>query len=128
MSGFSKVPIAPGAETVTIIDPAGNPVGHSGNPLPSTVGGAATYAYAAGATGAKIVKAAAGVLCRILVTVAGTAALSIYDSASAASGTVIASIPASAPVGTIYDLQMPAANGITIGGAASTPGVTVSYY
>lgn len=92
-----------------------------------TDGGTLTAAVAAGAGGAGVVKAAAGRLCRIIVTTLGTAAMTFYDNASAASGTALFVIPASAAAGTIYNLQMPAANGIYAGGAANTPAVTVAY-
>jgi hypothetical protein len=90
-------------------------------------GGLQTSAVAASTSANTVIKASAGRKCRILVTTTGTNAMSIYDNASAASGTVIGALPASPAVGTIYDLQMPAANGITVGGNANNPGITISW-
>jgi hypothetical protein len=63
------------------------------------------------ATGA--VKAAPGRLASVLVTTAlSAAAVTIYDNASAASGTVLAVIPASSAVGFRVVVDLPAFNGI----------------
>jgi len=100
-----------------------------GGELLATLGGRLTAAVAAGVgTAAVVVKANPGRLCKITVTTLGTAALSFYDNAAAASGTVLFTIPASAAVGTIYDVQMPAAAGIVAGQVSNSPAVTVSYY
>ncbi len=66
-------------------------------------------------------------LCRIVVTTIGTAALSFYDNATAAAGTILFTIPASAPVGSIYNVQMPAQNGSWVASGANSPAVTVSW-
>jgi hypothetical protein len=93
-----------------------------------TPGGSATVAIAASKTANTVVKASAGRLCRVLVTVVGTVDLKIYDNATTTSGTVIGYIPAAAVLGASYDIQMPAATGITVGGNASNAGITVSFY
>jgi hypothetical protein len=93
----------------------------------STSAGQFTSAHAAGAGGAGASSAVPGRLCRITVQTLGTVATVIYDNASAASGTALFTVPASPAVGTIYDVQMPAANGIYVGGATNTSGITVSY-
>lgn len=87
----------------------------------------ATTAIAAGATSNTVVKAAPGRLFRVLVTATGTNPLLIYDNASTNSGTVIGALPASPAVGATYDFELPAANGITVGGNSANPGVTVSW-
>jgi len=92
------------------------------------VGGRASQAVAAGVSANTIVKGSPGRLARILVTVSGTSALNVFDNSSTASGTQIALVPASAPVGTLIDCQAPALNGITIQGNAANPGVTIFYY
>src|SRR5450755_2274573 len=85
-------------------------------------------AVAAGAgTVAVVVKDSPGELINILVTALGTAAMTFYDNASAASETVIGYIPASATAGTIYTLSMGAMNGIVAGQVLNSPAVTVSY-
>lgn len=68
-----------------------------------------------------------GVLVSVLVTVLKAAAVTIYDSASAASGTILAHIEASAAAGTIRFFHMPFANGIYFAGAATYPGLTIAY-
>ncbi len=79
-------------------------------------------------TSLTVVKASPGRLCKVLVTTAnGPHAITIFDNASTASGTIIGVVAANASVGTVYDLQMPAANGITIAGTTSAGTITVSY-
>jgi len=79
-------------------------------------------------TSLTVVKASPGRLCTVLVTTAnGANAINIFDNASMASGTIIGVVAANASAGTVYDLQMPAANGITIAGTASAGTITVSY-
>lgn len=91
--------------------------------------GSATAAVAASKATVTVVKASAGRLCRVLVTVAGTATtVSVFDNASAASGTVIGLFPGNSAAGAVYEFEMPAANGVTVGGAATNPGMTISFY
>ena len=91
------------------------------------VAGTTATAIAAGTTTDTIIKGAPGRLCRILVTTAGTAALNVFDNASGHTGTIIGTVAASAVAGTLIEAQMPAANGITVQGAASTPAVTICF-
>ncbi len=85
-------------------------------------------AVAAGVgTAAVVVKAAPGELVTIVVTATGTAAVSIYDNAAAATGTVLMVIPANAATGAIYNLNMGANNGITVGQVNNSPALTISY-
>lgn len=93
-----------------------------------SVGGRTSTAIAASTATNTVIKASPGRLARLLVTTAGTTAMSFYDNASTNSGTVIALIPASAAAGTLIDAQAPALNGITAAGAATNPGVTVFWY
>jgi len=88
----------------------------------STFGGQFSQAIASGA-GTIVLKAAPGRLCRIVVTVAGTIAFSVFDNASAASGTALFTSPTATSIGTIFDIQLPAQNGITVSNPASGPGV-----
>lgn len=79
-------------------------------------------------TSLAVVKAAPGRLCRIhLVTVNGANAIAIFDNASAASGTQIATVAASAAAGTVLDLQIPVVNGITIAATASAATLVVTF-
>ncbi len=99
------------------------------NGTPIIAGGSATVAIAASKSTVTVVKSSTGRLCRVLVTTAGTAVtVLIYDNASAASGTIIGAFPGTAVAGTMYDFEMPAVNGITVGGAATNPAMTISYY
>lgn len=75
-----------------------------------------------------VVKATSGVLCRITITTLGSSAISIFDNAAAASGTVLFTIPANAAVGSIFDIRMPAALGIVVAAqTATTPAFTASF-
>lgn len=75
------------------------------------------------------VKDSPGRLCNVVVTTAGTSSdnLTIYDNASAGSGTVLAVIPGGGTVGAVYNINLPAVNGITAVNVASGPAVTVGY-
>lgn len=90
---------------------------------PVSLGGFNNLAVTAAqiASGVVVVKAAPGRLCRVLVTTTTTAAqaITIFDNASAGSGTIIGLIPGGTVAGTILDFSMPAALGITIGSNAS---------
>jgi hypothetical protein len=92
----------------------------------TTVGGQFRQAVASGA-GTVTLKAAPGRLCRIVVTVAGTIAFSVFDNASVASGTALFNSPTTTTLGTIFDVQLPAQNGITVSNPASGPGLTISW-
>jgi|SRR6478735_2114759 len=92
----------------------------------ATYGGRFSQAVASGA-GTVTLKAAPGRVCRIVVTVGGTVAFTIFDNASAASGTVLFTSPTATSIGTIFDVQVPAQLGITISNPASGPGITVSW-
>ena len=95
----------------------------------ATPGGSATVAVAASKSANTVVKASAGRLCRVLVTTAGTATtVSIFDNATTNSGTIIGMFPGTATAGTVYDFEMPAVSGITVGGASTNPAITVSFY
>lgn len=74
-----------------------------------------------------VVKASAGRLVQALVTAVGTTNLTIFDNASAASGTIIGIIPSTATVGQVFVWAVPAANGITAQCATTTPATTVGW-
>lgn len=50
----------------------------------------------------------------------------MYDNASAASGTVLMVIPGATAAGTVYDINLPAVNGI-YASFAGTGGITFGY-
>lgn len=98
--------------------------------VPAMVTQAATnnYALAAGSgTTAVTIKASAGYLKSFVVTTTATAALTIYDNASAASGTALYTTASNIAAGTIVVLDMPFANGLTVSQASGTMAATFSY-
>jgi len=78
--------------------------------------------------GTQVVKGAPGRVGKVAVTASlGTAATVIYDSASAASGTPLLTIPSTATAGTVYDVSLPAALGIVVASGSGTGNITVGY-
>ncbi len=98
-----------------------------------SMGGNATAAITASQiqAGPVVIKAATGRLCKILVTTATTSgqAITVYDSASTGSGTIIGVVPGNSPTGYMVDFQLPALNGLTVGQNSSlaSGAITVSY-
>ena len=89
---------------------------------------AASTAVVPASGGVQTVKAGAGRLLKVIVTVATTTtACTVYDNASAASGLVLAVIPAATAAGTVYDINLPVSNGITVNGAAAAGSLTIGY-
>lgn len=74
-----------------------------------------------------VVKATAGYLKCFVVTTTATAAMTFYDNASAASGTVLYTTASTIAAGTIIVLDMPFANGLTLSQASGTAAVTIAY-
>jgi len=108
----------PIANPVYQVDANGNPVSPATQNAP----------VAAGTTTApQPIKPTAGYLSGALVTSNATAALSIYDNASQASGTQIGYIPATATAGQFYPFNMPALLGITAGRVSGSPAVTLAF-
>lgn len=77
--------------------------------------------------GVQVIKNSPGILCSVLVTVNLSAVVTIFDNASAGSGTIIGVVPATATAGQVFTFNMPANLGITIGTLANTGSITVSY-
>lgn len=102
-------------QIVTAYDDAGFPA-TANKTTPVTLGGLQT------------IKQGAGRLLKVVVTtVTAAAAVTIYDNASAASGTPLLVIPIGAAAGTVYDVNLPAAAGITIQSTGATGNITVGY-
>jgi hypothetical protein len=123
---YIKAPITRSAGSITITATA--------SPMAANIGVGTVFAVvsngavAAGTTtAAGVIKAAPGFLSGALVTALGTAAISIYDHASAASGTVIGYVPANTAAGTFVPFNMPALLGITAGKVNNSPALTVAY-
>jgi hypothetical protein len=85
----------------------------------------ATFTYPISAAGTFTVKAGPGRLVKVSVTASSTGAVTIYDNASAGSGTILWS--GTSPVVGVYDVNLPAVNGITVVAAASPSTVTLGY-
>ena len=90
-----------------------------------TSGRGSTTVPIPGVTAGKIVSAVPARLCRVLVTTVLGGALTIYDNASAAAGTIIGVVPSGTAAGTVVDFGMPAANGI-FAVLATSGAVTIS--
>jgi hypothetical protein len=91
----------------------------------------ACYFIAAGVNGGPIPAPsqgypAANCLCTIVVTQLGTGICTFWDSSSGG-GNVLFVVPASAPVGTPYNLYLPVGVGIYFEQGANGPGLTVSW-
>lgn len=84
------------------------------------------YTAVAAATTSAGIKTGAGRLAKVIVTATGTGTATVYDNTSA-SGTVILAIPASAAVGTIYDVQVPFVTGLSVVSATSGPALIVTW-
>lgn len=75
-----------------------------------------------------VIKGAPGRLLKAAVTTAtASAAVTFYDNASSGSGIPLLVIPAATAAGTVYDVNLPAANGITVVSAGATGNVTVAW-
>jgi hypothetical protein len=85
------------------------------------------YLEFAASSSDQVVSALPGSIVKVIPMTAGSAATSIYDNATAGSGTLLLTIPATPTVGVPYTLNLPCANGITIKGAANTSAVGVSF-
>ena len=95
----------------------------------SSDGGQKIAAVAAGAGAADVVVSAKpGRVCRLVVTTAGTAALELYDHASASAGaTLIWKSIATPAVGDSLTLDIPVQNGIVAKQASGSAAITVSF-
>jgi hypothetical protein len=87
----------------------------------------AVAAFTASLTATGAVKPSAGRLLKVVVTTTlSAAAITIYDNASAASGTILFVVPASAAAGNVYTIDLPAVNGI-YASFAGTGTITIGY-
>lgn len=96
-----------------------------GNPIEPT----ANTGIAAGSS-TTIVKGAPGRVCRFIITTAGTSSdnATIYDNATAGSGTILGVIPGGTTLtGAQVNVGMTAVNGITVVNVASGPAFTIAY-
>lgn len=79
------------------------------------------------AAGTTVLKAGPGRVVMVAVTASAAGVVTIYDNASAGSGTVLFATPASPTVGTVYSVNLPAANGITVVAASTPSSVTIGW-
>lgn len=78
--------------------------------------------------GTVVVKPSAGRVLKVIVTtVTASATCTVYDNASTNAGTPLLVIPTAAAVGTIYDVNLPAVNGITVYSSGATGAITIGY-
>jgi hypothetical protein len=69
-----------------------------------------------------------GRLCKITIITLGSGVGAIYDSLTASAGAApLFTIPASAAVGTIYDIEMPFQNGLVTAQTSTSPGFVISF-
>lgn len=73
-------------------------------------------------TVAAAAKATPGVLARVVITATLTGSITVNDNASAASGNLLWVSPAAPTIGQIFDIMIPAVNGIFV-----TPGSAGSF-
>lgn len=80
--------------------------------------------------GNTIILATAGRICTCVVTVAGTGAtpLLFYDNATTNSGVVVAAIPGTVSVGTVFQFNQPTVNGLVAANVLSGPVVSVAWH
>jgi hypothetical protein len=88
---------------------------------------ASLFSGSISAAGTVVLKGGPGRLVMVTVTASSTGAITFYDNATAGSGLVLLAVPASAAVGTVYSVNLPAKNGITYTAAASPSTVTVGW-
>lgn len=77
-------------------------------------------------TATSTVKAGPGRLLKMVITTALSAAVTVYDNTGAASGTVLFATAATPAAGTVYDVNLPAVNGI-YASFAGTGAITFGY-
>ena len=93
-----------------------------------TSGNPTATAVAAGTTSNTVLKTTTGCLGLLLITAAGTGAVTVYDSAATNTGTIIGITPENPEVGSTYAFNTPAVYGLTVAGGSTVPGFTVTYY
>jgi hypothetical protein len=91
-----------------------------------TSGGGQLSAFIPTGASTTTLKRGIGRLCRIIVTSGGTAAFTVFDN-TAASGSVLFASPVTTATGTVFDLALPAQNGITVQNVTSGPAIAVSF-
>lgn len=68
------------------------------------------------------------ILCNVIITAAGTTAVTFYDNAAGdTSGTKLGALPAVTTIGQIFSFQSKAFTGISAPGAAGTPEYVLNY-
>lgn len=102
-------------------------VGVDTTTLPIPVSQATGYTAVATGVGNTVIKNSPGGLVKLVVTVAGSAASSIYDNASTNSGTVLFTFPTTTTAGQVFDVQIPLTNGATAAGASGSAGFIATY-
>ena len=92
-----------------------------------TTGGRYNAYLAAAAGTPSVIMSSPARLCKVIVLSSGSASTTIYDNASAASGNKVLVIPATPTVGTVYDIQVPCQNGITVDETTNTSSICLTF-
>jgi hypothetical protein len=124
----------PVAQPVYLVDVNGNPISSTNSQVvsavqsgPWTIQQSLTNKGVAAGAGTVVIKGAPGWLTTVVITVAGTVSLQIFDNASAGSGLLLLTSPATTTIGQVFNIFGAAILGMTALGAAGTPGFTVYY-
>lgn len=89
---------------------------------------ATKYFNVAAAAATQQVIAYPSILCRVVVTTAGSAAVTFYDNvAGDTSGNIIGALPAVTTVGQSFEFLVPANLGISASGGANTPAYVLTF-
>lgn len=80
----------------------------------------------AGAAADTLIKVTPGRLVRVIITTLGLGPINLYDNSAGASGNLMFSLGASAPVG-VYNIGCPMINGIWAKGNALHPAIVVVF-
>ena len=108
-------------------DPAGNQSSTT-NPMFTSPSGVNKTVIAAGKLTATTIKATSGILFGVLITTVGVSVPQAFDNGSTASGDIVWTTIASAPLGTptaLPEYGVICPSGITFGGSLTNPGMTV---
>lgn len=126
---FRATALSTGSVLVTIVNSQSTPPVDPVNTIQyTTSAGTTATGLAAGSGNANVViYVGTGILHRLIVTTAGTASLILYDNATTNSGTILYSSAATYALGTVTEINVPFANGITARQASGTAAVTVVY-
>jgi hypothetical protein len=94
--------------------------------VPQNTGGQYLTAFTGGNV-ETLIYTGSGRLCKLAITTAGTASVSVYDGTNSTTGTLIFTSLTNDALGTVKDLQMPITTGIVLKGTTGAPAFAVCY-